>query len=407
MTQLVCTKLVIVLGLFWCQSRVRRAWRGPRTCPTVPLSSKLPRFAYEAEIYPLLFAALTVIGVSERPVFSILAWITLVAVSCVYDYTRLLPWFYQYSFMLGSMSLCNAFGAGPGEQNEALNICRLINISIYFWSGLLKANRYFIQSGFVGLVTPLLKNLGPGWRPFFQFSAVLVPFWEAGVGVGLLFPQTRLLAILGAALMHGFILLCFSSLGRGTHRTIWPWNITMLATTVVLFGRADGPLDILIGQGSPFHWLVLLLFACLPVLGLFNRIDCIFSHAYMTGRHILGYLHIHQRFYAKLPAEIQLACTDLGHGHPHRYLLDLGSWYVKQLGMNPPQNERMLQHVARDFRRYGAGFDELSLTLTLMPGTFSATVPQKTYSWIALFGAETPTRSRGRKLKAKDLRRPD
>ncbi|MBX3170407.1 MAG: hypothetical protein KF760_23580 [Candidatus Eremiobacteraeota bacterium] len=408
MSQLAWTKLVIVLGLFWCQSRVRRAWRGPRSCPTVPLSAKLPRFAYEAELYPLLFATLTVVGVSHQPVFSILAWVVLVALSCLYDYSRLLPWFYQYSFMLGSIALCNLSGAGPRQQQEALDICRLINISIYFWSGLLKANRYFIQSGFLALVTPLLKNLGPGWRPFFQFSAVLVPFWEAGVGLGLLFPQTRLAAILAAAVMHGFILLCFSSLGRGTHRTIWPWNITMLATTVVLFSPAGGPKDILIGQGSLFHWLVLLLFACLPMLGLFNRIDCIFSHAYMTGRHILGYLHIHQRLYDKLPSEIQAECADLGRGQARRYLLDLGSWYVKQLGMNPPQNEKMLQHVARDFRRYGAGFDDLSLTITLMPGLFSASLPHKTYSWVALFGPEQPAegvRSRSRKLKARDLRR--
>lgn len=402
MSQLTWTKFVIVLGLFWCQSRVRRAWRGPRSCPTVPLSSKLPRFAYESELYPLLFACLTAVAVTDKPVLSIFSWIAVVAVSCLYDYSRLLPWFYQYSFMLGAMAICNASG---GEPEETLNVCRLINVSIYFWSGLLKANRYFIQSGFMALVGPLLKNLSPHWRPFFRLSAVLVPFWEAGVGIGLLFPQYRVLAILAAAAMHGFILLCFSSLGRGTHRTIWPWNITMLATTIVLFGQAGSPMDILIGQGSWFHWLVLLLFACLPVLGLFNRIDCIFSHAYMTGRHILGYLHIHQRLYDKLPAEIQAECNDLGRGHAQRYLLDLGAWYVKQLGMNPPQNVQMLQSVARDFRRYGAGFDDLSLTITLMPGLFSPSLPQKTYSWVALFGTEGGGRSRGRKLKARDLRR--
>lgn len=397
MTQLLLTRLVIVAGLFWCLSRVRRAWRGPRSCPPVPLFQGLPGFPLETELYPLMFVLLTVIAVSPRPGWAVLAWVATVAASCLYDYSRLLPWFYQYSFMFGAMVLCN--------ESEALNICRLINVSIYFWSGLLKANRYFMQSAFLALVTPLLKNLSPGWRPFFKLTALVVPFWEAGVGIGLLFPQYRWLAILGAAGMHGFILLNFSSLGRATHRTIWPWNITMLTTTLVLFHQAGGPVDILIGQGSPFHWLVLLLFTCLPVLGLANRLDCIFSHAYMTGRHILGYLHIHQRLYEKLPADIQAECTDLGRTQPQRYLLDLGSWYVKELGMNPPQNEKLLLNVARHFRSYGAGFDELALTVTLMPGLFSATPPQRTYSWVALFGAEQPSRVRGRKIKAKDLRR--
>lgn len=401
MSQLLLTKLVIVAGLFWCLSRVRRAWRGPRSCPTVPLLQGLPHFRWEAELYPLMFVLLTVIGASPRPGWAVLGWVLTVAISCLYDYSRLLPWFYQYSFMFGAMVLCS--------EEEALNICRLINVSIYFWSGLLKANRYFMESAFLALVTPLLKNLSPGWRPFFKYSAVIVPFWEAGLGLGLLFPETRWLSILAAVVMHGFILLNFSSLGRGTHRTIWPWNITMMTTTIVLFSHAGGPLDILVGQGSPFHWLALGLFAVLPVLGLWNRIDCIFSHAYMTGRHILGYLHIHQRFYQKLPAEIQAECTDLGRTQAKRYLLDLGSWYVKQLGMNPPQNEKMLVRVARDFRRYGAGFDDLSLTVTLMPGLLSAHPPQKVYSWVALFGAEKAAdggvRNRARKLKASDLRR--
>ena len=363
----------------------------------MPLLQRLPKLKWEAELYPVMFVLLSVIGASDRPGWAVLAWVLAVGVSCLYDYSRLLPWFYQYSFMFASMVLCSS--------QESLNVCRLINVSIYFWSGLLKANRYFFQSAFLALVTPLLKNLGAGWRPFFKLSAFIVPFWEAGVGVGLLFPETRWLAILGAAGMHGFILLNFSSLGRGTHRTIWPWNITMMATTLVLFSQAGSPGDILVGDGSPFHWLVLLLFTCLPVLGLTNRLDCIFCHAYMTGRHILGYLHIHQRLYNKLPAEIQAECSDLGRDQPQRYLLDLGSWYVKQLGMNPPQNEKLLQNVARDFRRYGAGFDDLSLTVTLMPSTFSATPPQRTYSWLALFGPEQPSRGRGRKLKAKDLRR--
>lgn len=354
-----------------------------------------------------MFALLTVIAVSPKPLLAVLGWFLAVAASCLYDYSRLLPWFYQYTFMLGAIALCTA---GASDSNEALNICRLINVSIYFWSGLLKANRFFIQSAFLGIVTPLLKNLGPGWRPLFKYSSILVPFWEAGIGVALLFPQYRALAIVAAAVMHAFILWCFSSIGRGSHRTIWPWNLSMLATTVVLFGHSPGvaPNDILIGQGTPFHWLTLALFACLPTLGLFNRLDCIFCHAYMTGRHILGYLHIHQRFFSKLPVEIQGECKDLGPGHSHRYLLDLTTWYIKELGMNPPQNEKLLQNLARDFRRYGAEFNDLSLTVTLMPGTLSATLPQKSHSWTSLFGPEQPAegiRARGRKLKARDLRR--
>ncbi|MBT9586299.1 hypothetical protein IV102_23355 [bacterium] len=402
------TKLIIVVGLAWCLSQVGRAWRGPRTCPPVPLLKNLPRLPFESDLYPLLFVLLTLVGVTEKPVFSIVAWVMVVALSCVYDYTRLLPWFYQYSFMLGSMAVCNAGGATPLQQQEALNICRLVNVSIYFWSGLLKANRYFMQTGFVALVAPLLKNLPHGWRPIFRWGAYAVPFLEAGLGLGLLFPHYRPLSVLAAVGMHCFILVCFSSLGRSTHRTIWPWNITMMLTTIALFTACEGVslADIAVGQGSAFHWLVLALFALLPTLGLFNRLENIFSHGYMTGRHVFGYLHFTRRFYGRLPSEIRAECVDTGLSFGQRYQLDLGQWYVKQLAMNPPQNEEMLKFVARDFLRYGPVYDDLSLTITGMPGILSASLPQKTYPWVALFPENRPgsgVRSRNRKLKAKDL----
>jgi len=411
LSQLCWVKLIIVVGVSWALSRIRRAWRGPRTCPPVPLRANLPRFPFERDLYPLLFILLTAIAVLALPVWTIFAWVAVVALSCVYDYSRLLPWFYQYSFMLGSMAICHASGNTPAQQQEALNICRLVNLSIYFWSGFLKANRYFMGSGFVALVAPLQKNLHSGWKPVFRWLAYLVPFVEGGLGFGLLFPQFRLISTAAALGMHAFILVCFSRWGRGTHATIWPWNITMALTTVVLFGSAPGvgPLEILIGQGSALHWLTLLLFSLLPILGLWNRLDPIFSHAYMTGRHVLGYLQFTQAFYDKLPAEIQAECLDTGLTFGKRYLLDLGQWYVKQLGMNPPQNEKMLQVVARDFERYGPDFDDLSLTVTGMPGLLDATLPQKVYSWSALTGKSRPgsgIRARARGLKARDLKKP-
>ncbi|MFN8608366.1 MAG: hypothetical protein U0931_12590 [Vulcanimicrobiota bacterium] len=406
MTQLFLARLVIVLGLCWCLSRVRRAWRGPRSCPSLPLLPNLPAPGWEGALYPLFFALLTVIAVSPAPTLPILAWIALVAISCLYDYTRLLPWFYQYSFMLGAMAL---HYAGAMSASETLHICRLINISIYFWSGVLKANRYFFQTGFLGLMNPLLKSIGEGWRPLFRWLGYLAPFAEAALAIGLLFPQTRWPSMLAALLMHAFILLSFSSLGRSTHRTIWPWNITMGISTVVLFAvGAGGPGDILWGEGAPLHLVVLLLFFCLPVLGLFNKIENIFSHGYMTGRHTLGYLRLTPAFRAKLPPEIQSFCREAAVPCGQSLVLDLGQWYVSQLAMNPPQNEHMLMAIARDFRKYGAAYDDFSLVITGMPGLFSAQLPQKEFSWSQLFNEKRqldPGRRRLAGLKARQLKK--
>lgn len=373
----------------------------------MPVLANLPAPGLDRHLYPLLFVLLTVIGVTPQPVWPILAWIGLVVLSCLYDYTRLLPWFYQYSFMLGAMAL---YHAGLQSDSETLHICRLINVSIYFWSGVLKANRYFFQTGFLALMGPLLKSIGQGWKPLFRWLGYLAPLGEAGLAIGLLFPETRWPSILAAVLMHAFILLGFSSLGRSTHRTIWPWNITMGTTTVILFAaNAGGPGDILWGKGEPLHLLVFALFFCLPVLGLFNKLENILSHGYMTGRHTLGYLKLTRAFYQKLPAEIQGYCQDLGLPYGQTMLLDLGQWYVSQLAMNPPQNERGLLSIARDFRKYGALYDDFSLTITGMPGLFSAHLPHKDYSWRQLFNekrAEQAGRRRLGGLKASQLKKP-
>lgn len=397
-------KLIIALGLAGCLSRVRRAWRGPRSCPLVPLVPGM-KFPGDREFYPLLFALLTVIAVSPAPTWAILAWIAVVALSCANDYTRLLPWFYQYGFMLASLALHYAGALSP---SETLNICRLINLSIYFWSGVLKANRYFFETGFIALMGPLLKSIGIKWRPFFRAIGYLAPFFEAGLGIGLLFPQTRLPSVLAAVTMHAFILLCFSDLGRGSHRTIWPWNMTMAATTVVIFcAGGGGPGDVLWGQCSALHLLVLGLFFCLPVLGLFNRLENIYSHAYMTGRHTLGYLRLTRTFYEKLPADVQAHCRDSGARYGQSLVLDIGQWYITQLAMNTPQNEGMLRYIARDFRKFGAVYDDFSLVITGMPGLFSSSLPQKEFSWSQLFNEKRPAqpgRRRLGRLKASDLK---
>ena len=75
--------------------------------------------------------------------------------------------------------------------------------------------------------------------------------------------------------------------------------------------------------------------------------------------------------------------------------------------MNPPQNERMLQYIARDFRKFGAVYDDFSLIITGMPGLFSAELPQKQFSWGQLFNEKRPAEPGRRRLsglKARDLK---
>ncbi|HKY44373.1 MAG TPA: hypothetical protein VJM50_14900, partial [Pyrinomonadaceae bacterium] len=63
----------------------------------------------------------------------------------LFDQTRWQPWFYQLIFMLLGLGLFA--WKRPERKNNAvaLNVCRLIILCTYFWSGLQKLNVTFIR----------------------------------------------------------------------------------------------------------------------------------------------------------------------------------------------------------------------------------------------------------------------
>lgn len=361
MERVVWVRLIVVAGFAWGLHRSRKAWGRDRLAPPAPLVANLPP---EPGLYPYLFPLLA--GVAVWPALT-QPLVALVVYLCLYDWTRFRPWVYQHSALLLALSLC------PAEQ--ALNIGRLITVSIYFWSGVLKVNRMFVELVFPWILQPLLKGRA-------KWLGYLAPILEAAMGVGLLFPALRPWALAAAVAMHLVILFCFSRFGHRTHKTIWPWNVSMLLADLVFFAATPqvGPLGILFS-----HPVALALFGLLPALGLFNRLDPVFSHGHMTGRHIFASLALSRRLWNRLPSELRLHCVRNGH----LYTLDVSEWYMRDVGLPPPQQERLLCAVARDFARHGAGPNDLTLTVFRMPSVNSRSYPHKVYSGAELWSVNS------------------
>lgn len=386
--RLLCAKTIIVVGTVWGLAVSRKMWTSPRYCPKTPLLNNLPPLCCEHRLYQLLFVSLACIAAIEKPVVTIFAFSTLVSILCAYDWTRFRPWLYQNSFLLLAIGICNWDGATTVHQQEALDIGRLITVAIYFWSGVLKLNRVFPAIVFPWIMEPVLRRLSLPQRGLLLGLSWAVPWLEAGLAVGLLFPSTRMLSMAGAIVMHCIILYCFSPLGHRTHPTIWPWNLSMLLTGVIFFWSTNNISiwHIVVGRHSPFHWVALLLFGALPILGLFNLLDPVFSHGHMTGRHVFGCISLTSRLFYRLPKEIRIHCVKSPQSNGKVvFLLDVSRWYMQELRVPPPQQERLLRLIARDFGRFGASDKNLSLTLFRMPGVFSTSYPQQTYSWSELF----------------------
>jgi hypothetical protein len=177
------------------------------------------------------------------------------------------------------------------SASDALNTCRLIVAATYFWSGLQKANAGFFEVTYPWLVEPL-----SAWLPDWAGSALLsgayaVPVVEAVIGLGLLTRRFRKPAVVGALLMHAFIMLSVGPLGHDHNTVVWPWNFAMSAFVVILFWRAPdepSPSTILVpsrsfSPGSVLRATVLVLFAFMPLFSFFGLWDSYLSSSLYSG----------------------------------------------------------------------------------------------------------------------------
>ena len=274
-------------------------WISTRSYPLTPLWDAVPPLPYPADhaLFGLLMVLVTGVGVARGRAIGWLGISALVVAAffVVQDESRLQPWFYQYSFMLAAFCL---FGLGRVGASDALNACRLIVVATYFWSGLQKANASFIQSTHPWLVEPLTTRL-PDWAG----SALLaggyaVPVVEAVIGIGLLTRRFRRLAVMGALLMHAFVMLCIGPLGHDHNTVVWPWNFAMVAFVLILFWRAPDdtiPSTILdpgrnLSTGFAFRAAVLVLFAFMPLFNFFGLWTSYLSSGLYTGTSKQGYI---------------------------------------------------------------------------------------------------------------------
>ena len=177
------------------------------------------------------------------------------------------------------------------SASDALNTCRLIVVATYFWSGLQKANAGFFEGTYPWLVEPLTSWL-PGWADSaLLWGAYAVPVVEAVIGLGLLTRRFRKFAVIGALLMHAFIMLCVGPLGSGHNTVVWPWNFAMSAFVLILFWRAPdepSPSTILepgrnLSPGSALRAAVLVLFAFMPLFNFFGLWDSYLSSSLYSG----------------------------------------------------------------------------------------------------------------------------
>ncbi len=148
------------------------------------------------------------------------AYVAVFVYAVLTDQTRLQPEFITFAFFLA---------AGlPGAAGPTL--ARAYLITLWFYAGVHKllsvdfmsqSDTWMLRT-MVGAQTPLLRTLFP-W-------AIVAA--EMGIAVLALVPRTRRLAVAGAILVHGGILL--SLVRADWNPTVWPWNALCAVAGVFL-----------------------------------------------------------------------------------------------------------------------------------------------------------------------------
>ena len=337
------TKFVIALGFLSGFLLSRKLWVSTRFFPLTPVIHKLPRIPYPVDYiyFAALLVLLVVIALSPKPRIYIFIFVPLILFLALLDQSRWQPWAYQYLFMLAALGFFSWKSDDAQGRDDALNICRLIIVTIYIYSGLQKINPHFVANVFPALVDTIGKRAAAlhvlGWG---------APFAEIGIGVGLLTKRFRNIAVLAGVTMHWFILVALGPFGRNWNAVVWPWNLAMITFLFLLFWKTDFSFrDVLWRNRFRFQKVVLILFGIMPFFSFFGWWDSYLSSSLYSGNVTLANIFVSEAVKNELPGYIRGYVQPLAGSN---HVLKIADWSVGELNVPPYPEMRIYKSVGAD-----------------------------------------------------------
>lgn len=297
------TKSVIAMGFLCGLLLSRKLWLSTRFFPLIPIIDGLPRIPYPLDYicFATLIVLLMYIAVASRPRVYIAVLAALTLLLCLLDQSRWQPWAYQYVFMLAALDFFSWKSDDTRGRDDAMDICRLVIVCIYFYSGLQKINPHFVARVFPGLVDVLGERAAT-----VRVFAWIAPFAETAIAAGLLTRKFRNATVLAAVAMHGFVLLALGPFGRKWNSVIWPWNLVMMAFLFLLFWRTQFSYqDVLWRNRFAFQKVVLLLFGIMPLFSFVGWWDSYLSFSLYSGNVAEANIFVSEAVKNELPAYVR------------------------------------------------------------------------------------------------------
>jgi len=337
------TAMAVGVWLSW------KLWLPDRSYPLVPVWDGLPAVSAgvgQAWLVALL-ALLVTAPLLSRPGLALGLYLVGIVALGMWDQSRWQPWAYQYTAMLACLwAVPWGDPTKPERRRSALNACRVLLAGMYLWSGLQKFNVSFASEVFPWLIEPVVPEEA---RAFARHGALLPPVIEAALGVGLLVPAFRPLAVLGVLGMHAGVLYVLGPWGHDWNSVVWPWNGAMMAFVLILFVRTPAvTLPALLWPGrSLVHWGALVLFGVMPAFNFVGWWDSYLSAALYSGNTVKAHVVLSPAAYESLPPEVQPFALAYFDG---TYVLDFGAWSMAELNVPVYPAERVFHGLFRELR---------------------------------------------------------
>lgn len=213
-------------------------WTPQSEFPQIPFFAALTQVSGYVDwlAVTVVVVSLLVAGISSRETVwrrAMIAFAVATTLLVLLDQHRFQPWTYQFILFATVMANC--------RERIANQLMRWLVVSIYVYSAISKFDYQFLHSlgpQFLSTLTGFVGVTSADWPVNLQaWLAALFPFGELLVGVGLLVPQTRRIAVVAAIGLHLLLLLILGPWGLAHQPGVLVWNLYFIAQAWMLFAE--------------------------------------------------------------------------------------------------------------------------------------------------------------------------
>jgi len=347
-------------------------WHGQRLFPLVPVIPGLPALPSPADyiLVGLLLAALLLNAFRIQRV-STMALLGIIAVLVFFDQMRLQPWVYLYVLVLIPFAIpdFNKEKDKVAYSPALLNYLQVLLVGVYCWSGLHKFTPSFIEIVHPFLLKSLFRVPDGHWlleNPELGYGAAVI---ELLVGLGLIFPKTRNLAVFGAISTHLLIIAWLSPIGGNTNYVVIPWNFAMIAFVWLSCYGQKNRMSLWLPAYPRLRIATLalaMLVWVMPALNLKEKWDAYLSFNLYSER--ISHMYVGLRKDALKQADKRLSAYFVeGNLIEEGKAIDVTDWAFKELHVPVYPAPRVFRAIGRHFCKSGVNPDDLLLVTYRRP----------------------------------------